>query len=231
MGASNSNNKNMKFYSLKAKADETNKPYFQLSEKVGEAYQKTEQFDTMAGSIKSAAIEEFDYQGAKTKVFVLMFEDDNETSKVSLSHSKLSYSIFNSIASDTAYINNYTIQVYKKQDKTTKKWWAAAAVKINDQRAEWAVDPRDTPKSEPIMGKDGKPLMKAGKPLYDDEPVKEYWEQFFKDRIMAPFNAAAKSGGTGSKPVPATSGSQSNEDFLADMNKPVETANDELPDF
>jgi hypothetical protein len=212
VGASNSNNKNMKFYALKAKANETDTPHFQLTEKIDGEYKKTESFDTMSGCIKSALIEEFEWQGVKSKNFCIYFEDDNETSKVTFPHSKVTYSILNSIASDTASINDYSITVNKKQDKTTKKWWGAAAIKVNGQRSEWAIDPKTAPRSEPILGKDGKPVMKQGMPLYDDEPVKEFWEKFFTERIMPAFKHNAE------KPKAETTAPTTNAEFLDEMN-------------
>jgi hypothetical protein len=177
MGASNSNTgKNTKFYQLKAKADETNTPYFGLSEKGADGkWTITNKFDTMSGMLTSATIKEREYEGVKSKLFVLVLEDGEETSQIEMTHNMISHSIINSLASSVD--STYSIQLYKKQENG--KWWGKVSVKNSGQKTNWKIDPKTAPKKEQVMMPDGNPFLQNGKPVYDDSKLRAFYEDLF----------------------------------------------------
>jgi hypothetical protein len=219
MGASNSTRKNFKFYNMKAKADETNKPHFALSEKnegTGK-WATTGEFDTISGAILSADIEEKEYEGAKIKNFILIMEDEDETMKVSMTHNQVTYNIINSLASDPAKLVTYELRLYKKPDKNGKMWGAAAVTCGIDTKCAWAVDPKSAPQGEKVMKPDGSPFMLAGKQVYDHSKTQKFWEDLFTDKIIGTFGKpAARPAATTGAPAssaPATTSQEAGEDI------------------
>lgn len=193
MGAQNSNQgKNTKYYQLKAKTSETENPHFALSEKVNGSWTTTGTFDTISGLLCSAKIQEKEYEGVKSNVFVLTIEDEQETSKIQLTHNMITHSIINSLAGNINKLSTYSIQVYKKQDNG--KWWGKASVKIDGEKSSWAIDPKTAPKKEPVMV-NGKPFMQNGKQVFDDSALKAFYEDLFRTKVIAPLGgeSSAKS--------------------------------------
>lgn len=192
MAASNSTSgKQTKYYSLKAKVDETNTPKFVLSEKNAEGkWIRGQEFDTMSGRLTSAKIEEKEFEGAKFKVFVLGMDDDNESSIITLTHNGITHSLINSLASNVNTLQDYAIQVYKKKYKANDgdmKWSGGVSVKCDGSKEmqKWSIDPQSAPKKVAVMLKDGKPFLQAGKQVYDSTPVNDFWEKIFNDKIAS----------------------------------------------
>ncbi len=191
MGATNSTSKNTKYYSLKAKVDETNTPKFVLSEKNAEGkWVKGAEFDTMSGHLSWAKIEEKEFEGAKFKVFNFGIDDDNETSVVQFTHNSITHNFINSLASDCNKLSNYSIQVYKKQSKSKdgKMYWnGGIAVKLDGsaEMLKWSIDPQSAPKKVQVIKADGTPFLQAGKPVYDSTLVNEFWERVFNEKIAS----------------------------------------------
>lgn len=185
MGGTNSQSKNMKFYALKAKVDETNSPHFALTEKVNDEWKTTRTFDTMEGSLDSAKIEEKDFKGAKFNVFVLVISDENETSKVTLTHNPVTHNIINCLATDCNKLSTYKIYVDKKKSKDGKYLNGRSFVTIVGQKDSlvWSIDPQSAPKKEPVMLADGKQLMQLGKPVWNHDKERKFWEDIFTEKI------------------------------------------------
>src|ERR1700748_816781 len=98
MGASNSSSQNLKFYSLKAKASDSETPAFVHTEKVNGTWTETGRYDTISGRLDGAEIKQKEYQGVKFNVFSLTISDDQETSKVELTHNSITHNLINSLA-------------------------------------------------------------------------------------------------------------------------------------
>lgn len=193
MGATNSASKQMKFYSLKGKASAEESPNFALTEKVGDKWQVTGNFDTMTGYLNSAEIKEKEYQGAKFNVFVLEIQDDNETSKVEMTHNSVTHSLINSLASDCNKLDEYSFVVKKKQTKGKdgKQYWNGTAyvnVKGKTESLRWSLDPQSAPKKEPVMV-NGTQFIQNGKGVWDDSKVRAFWEDIFRTKIVAALGA------------------------------------------
>lgn len=188
MGASQlGGGKPVKFYNLKAKVDETNTPHFAIAEKVNDKWQVTGKFDTMAGMLNSAEIKEKEFQGAKQNVFILKFEDDNEISQVEMTHNQITHNIINSLSSGCNKIEIFNIKVYRKQSEDKKYWNGGVIIWIgNDKenKVKWSIDPKTAPKRDAVMV-NGTQFMQSGKPVWDDSKVRAFWEQMFKDKIIA----------------------------------------------
>jgi len=220
MGASNSATKSMKFYSLKAKASETETPNFALTEKVNEKWQITNNFDTMTGYLNSAEIKEKEYQGAKFNVFVLEIQDDNETSKVEMTHNSVTHSLINSLASDCNTLDEYSFTVKKKQTKGKdgKSYWNGTCyinIKGRTESLKWSIDPQSAPRKEPVQGPDGKPFMLQGKQVWDDSKVRAFWEDIFNAKIVSVLGKSAPSVKVAAA-APATQESNNNAADIAD---------------
>lgn len=210
MGAGNSESKNMKFYSLKAKVNETDTPHFAQIEKVGDKWQATNKFDTMSGMLSSATIEKKEYQGASFNVFVLLFTDDNETSKVELTHNSITHNIINCLATDCNTISTYKIYVDKKKSKDGKYTNGRAFINMDgsQEAMRWSIDPQLAPKKTAVMGADGKPFIQAGKQVYDDSKVREFWEGIFNEKIAIKFK----------KPAAGSATTNTNNSMVSDAN-------------
>lgn len=190
MGASNSEQNNKKFYSLKAKVDETNSPYFGLAEKVDGKWKTTQQFNQMTGMLDSAEIKEKIFEGAKSNIFVFTFNDGTEISQVEFTHNSITHSFINTLASDCNKINTYNLSVYKKQSKSEKNgkmyWNGGIGVKVNGstENLKWSVDPQQAPKKEQVMV-NGQPFMQQGKAVYDSSKLNKFWEDVFTEKIAS----------------------------------------------
>jgi hypothetical protein len=221
MGATNSNTgKNTKFYSLKAKADETNTPYFGLIEKVNDKWQITSRFDTMTGLLTSAEIKEKEYNGSKFNIFVLIIEDEAERIQIELTHNGLTYSIINSLASNCNKMDTYTIQVYKKQSTDKKYWNANCSIYLNgnkEDKVKWKVDPTTAPKKVPVMV-DGKPFMMNGQPVKDDSALRAFYEDMFRSDIISRLSPNVKTTETGQNTA--------SSDTVTDVTPIVDAEND-----
>jgi hypothetical protein len=121
MGARNPESKNVKFYSLKAKVDATNDPFFSLTEKVNDSWQQTATFNEMFGVITKAEILEREFEGKKSNYFRFQLTDENEVSYVDMTHNGITYSILNSLASDFDTTKEISIRVYKKEQEKDGK--------------------------------------------------------------------------------------------------------------
>jgi hypothetical protein len=190
----------MQFYSLKAKVDEQNEPFFAQSENVDGVWKETKTFDTMSGVIVGAKIEEKDMgTHGKKKFFMLFMEDEEGICKVQMSHNQVSYGIINSIASCVDKISKFTMKVYrKKEEKDNKTYWNGRSIVSKEglKKTEWLVKMDTVPKKIPVMV-DNEQLIQDGKPVFSDKKVREFWENIFTNTIIA------KVGDGGNKPEPA----------------------------
>lgn len=189
MAGSNSESRNMEFYSLKAKVDESNEPYFSQTEKVDGKWKETKRFDTMNGVIVGASIEEKEFKPGegKKKFFVLLMEENGILAKVAMTHNQVTYGIINSISSCVDKISNFSIKVYR--DKPTvsdgKTYYNGKSfVQKEKQKTEWHIRMQDAPKKQPVMLAGGKPYMVDGKQVYDASEVQSFWEKIFKTCVI-----------------------------------------------
>lgn len=179
MGASNSNSKTTNFYSLKAKADESNTPHFTQSVKEGQSWVSKGNFDTMTGYLESAEIKSGTYEGATIKKFAITLSDGDEKSVIEMTHNQITYSIIRCLCGLKNRLEPLEIQVTKKQDKETKKIFGNAFLKVGSEDLKWAFPPADAPKKDPVMSGD-KPFMQNGKQVYDSTKLQEFYEQKFQ---------------------------------------------------
>jgi hypothetical protein len=182
MGASNSNSKQIKFYSLKAKADETNKPHFGFYEKVNEKWQITETFDTISGSLVGAEIAVKEYQGAKQNIFKIKLADGEEISQIEMTHNSISYSIINTLSSLAHTLGELKIKVYKSSKDG--KHYGNAFIENEGQKMAWAFQPSEAPKRLAVTLPSGKPMLKDGIQVYDDSETREFYENVFTTKIV-----------------------------------------------
>lgn len=194
MGARNQESKNVKFYSLKAKVDATNDPFFSLTEKVGESWAQTGTFTEMFGTITKAETIEKEFEGVKSNLFRLQLTDENEVSYLDMTHNGITYSILNTLSSDFDVTKEVTIRVYKKVDEKDGKTYynGRAYLESNGTSLNWGVDIKDVPKAEQVVKKDGTPLKQNGFNVYDKEAVIKFWEDLFKEKIQNKFVAKSE---------------------------------------
>ena len=223
-GANSNSGKQTKYYSLKAKVDAQNTPFFALSEKNADGkWVTTEKFDTMIGFLVSAEIKAKEFEGAKFNTFVFKMEDDNETSLIEFTHNSVTHSLINTLASDCNKINNYSIQVYRKQSKDKQYWNGGVSIKANgsEEGMKWHIDPQSAPKKEAVTKADGQPFTVQGKQVWDDSKLRVFWEEIFVSKIQNALNSAAakpaqttptNTATTNSTP-PVFQGSNDNEDL------------------
>jgi len=194
MGATNSATNSTKYYSLKGKASAEETPHFALTQKVEGEWKTTGTFDTMTGRLNHAEIKEKEYQGAKFNVFVFTIEDDTEVSKVEMTHNSVVHNLINALATDCNKLDEYSFVLGKKQTKGKdgKFYWNGVAyvnVKGREKGLMWHIDPQSAPKKEPVMIPDGNGGMvqfqQAGKGVWNDSKVKAFWEDVFRNKIIA----------------------------------------------
>lgn len=191
MGARNPESKNVKFYSLKAKVDATNDPFFSLTEKVNDSWQQTATFNEMFGIITKAEILEREFEGKKSNYFRFQLTDENEVSYVDMTHNGITYSILNSLASDFDTTKEISIRVYKKeQEKDGKTYYNGKAyVAAEGDPLSWAVEIKDAPRPELVTKADGSPVIVNGSKVYDKEGVVSFWEELFNSKIKNKFSS------------------------------------------
>ena len=186
MGATNSETKNNKYYSLKCKSSEQETVHFAKSEKINGSWTTSGTFDTMVGTLSSAAIREKEYQGAKYNVFVLGITDEHENALVEMPHASVTYSIISSLCSlppSGVGITDLMIRVYKKRSDDGK-WWSQAYLEFGGQKLGWGIKPNDAPKKVPVLKPDGTPFLQNGKAVYDDSAMKAFWEEKFNTIVV-----------------------------------------------
>ncbi len=194
MGASNSTSENKKFYSLKAKVDETNSPYFGLSEKADNKWKITQQFNQMTGMLDAAEIKQKTFEGSTTNIFVFTFNDGTEISQVEFTHNAITHSFINTLASDCNKINTYNLSVYKKQSKSESNgktyWNGGIGVKVNGstENLKWSLDMNAAPKKEKVLKSDGQPFLSQGKQVWDSSKLNKFWEDVFTEKIANVLN-------------------------------------------
>ena len=229
MGASNSTSENKKFYSLKAKVDETNSPYFGLAEKVDNKWKITQQFNQMSGMLDAAEIKQKTFEGSTTNIFVFTFNDGTEISQVEFTHNAITHSFINTLASDCNKINTYNLSVYKKQSKSEtngKTYWnGGIGVKVNGstENLKWSIDPQQAPKKEQVMV-NGQPFMQQGKAVYDSSKLNKFWEDVFTEKIA---NVLKKP--TASSAANTTNTSTNSNTSNNSTTESVDDGNEQLP--
>lgn len=194
MGARNAEaTKNIKFYALKAKVDATNDPHFSLSEKKGDKWEVAGTFTEMYGVITKAEIVEKEFEGVKSNSFRLYLSDASETSSLDMTHNGITYNILNSLGSDFDVTKEVRIGVYKTvNNKDGKTYYnGKASVKSGDQSIQWALSIDQTPRPEQVFKDAAKktPMKVNGKNVWDHEPVKEFWEDFFNKNVKDKFSS------------------------------------------
>ena len=192
MGARNPDTKSVKFYSLKAKVDATNDPFFSVSEKIEGSWKQTGTFNEIFGKLTKVEILEKEYEGVVSHYFRFRLEDENEVSNVDMTHNAITYSILNSLASDFDTNKEVTIRVYKTSNNGNdgKIYYNGRAyVSVEGETLSWVLEPSEFPKPEQIFKKDGTPLKDNGKNVYDKEGVISFWEEFFNTKVAPKFSA------------------------------------------
>lgn len=225
MGASNSERKNAKFYSLKAKVDAQNTPHFALSEKIDGKWQTTGKFDQMEGTLVKAEIREKEYDGAKQNIFVLTLKDSVEESVVSMTHNQLSHSIINTLSSYEGFGPNLMIRLYckEKHDSASGKtfWNANAYIEADGHKLNWGIQPTDAPKSVPVFLPSGEPFIQNGKQVFDSSERRKFYEDLFMSKVVTKVGS----------PSVASKHTMTADEFIKDINEPVERVDiDEVDD-
>lgn len=224
MGATNSTDEKKKYYALKAKASENETPAFVLTEKVQGKWAETGRFDTMIGMINSAKIvEKSSEKAGKFNVFTFIFDDGEEVSQVEFTHNSITHSFINSLASDINTLNNYKIQVFKTLKKGSDQlmhWNGGIAIRVNgiDDTLKWFIDPKQAPQREKVMKADGSPYISGGKQVYDDTKVKEFWENFFKENIIAKIGTVNRPKTANAVPLPTSEPVIENTNYQDDID-------------
>jgi hypothetical protein len=183
MGATNSDKKSIKFFSLFGKSSAEEKPCFKLSEKVNGAWTNTAKFDTLIGSLTYAAIEQKEWQGVKFNVFVIKLSDGEEVMQVEMKHTSATHSVINSLCS----INYNSLEdLYIRLYQTVKgdKYYAGAQVKFGANDLKWKFPFTDVPQKVAVMLPGGEPFMQMGKQVYDDTLQRKFWEDKFTEHVI-----------------------------------------------
>jgi hypothetical protein len=228
MAGSNSESKNYEFYSLKAKVDESNEPYFGQTEKVEGKWKETKRFDTMNGVIVGAFIDEKEFKPGegKKKFFVLLMEENGTIAKVAMTHNQVAYGIINSIASCVDKLSKFSIKVYRDKPTTGdngKTYYNGKSfVKKENNKTEWHVRMQDAPKKEPVMLAGGVQYKTPdGKLVFDSTKVQAFWENIFTIAIVGKV-------GTGKPTAPAAEATQNNTAAATNTFVP-QSQEDDLP--
>lgn len=216
MGAGNSTNENKKFYSLKAKVDETNDPHFALTQKVNGKWETTGKFNLMSGMLDNAVLKAKEYEGDKFNTFVFTFNDGVEISQVEFTHNSITHSFLNTLASDCNKLSTYNLSVYKKpSEKNGKKYWnGGIGVKLTgaSENMKWHIDPQAAPKKVAVMAGD-KPVIVKGKQIYDDTELRKFWEDIFVSKIQNVLNVPTAKPAVTSEASNITSTNDDNDDL------------------
>lgn len=211
MGARNQEQRNLKFYALKAKVDNTNNPEFVVTEKVNDTWQITGRYSEMFGVITKIEMLEREYDGTKSNYFKFYIVDENETSVVDMTHNAITYSILNTLASDFDTSKQVEISVYKKSaEKDGKTYWnGRASITAEGEKLNWAIDVNDIPRPEQLFNKKGDPVITNGKNTYDNSAVLSFWEDIFLTRVQPKFKSenAPSPSSTTSQPEPTPTNS------------------------
>lgn len=178
MGASNSNNKNTSFFSLKAKADKDNTPHFVENKKGDNGWTKGEPFDIVSGTLTKMSMREREWEGVKSKLFTFVLTDKEENTQVEMTHNLLSHGIVNSFSSLTVPGANLTLRVYKKE-ASGGKFFGNAYVEADGERLSWGVDLAEVPKKEQVLTAKGEPFMQGGKPVWDGTKQDAFFEELW----------------------------------------------------
>lgn len=193
MGARNPESKNVKFYSLKAKVDATNDPFFSLTEKIDNSWRKTATFNEMFGVLSKVEMLEKEFEGKKSNYFRLHLIDENEVSYVDMTHNGITYSILNSLASDFDISKEISIRVYKQEQvKDGVTYYNGKSyVSVEGESLPWAIEMKDAPKPELVTKADGTPVIVNGSKVYDKENVISFWEELFNSKIKNKFSSGS----------------------------------------
>lgn len=193
MGARNPESKNVKFYSLKAKVDATNDPFFSLTEKIDNSWRKTATFNEMFGVLSKAEMLEKEFEGKKSNYFRLHLIDENEVSYVDMTHNGITYSILNSLVSDFDISKEISIRVYKQEQvKDGVTYYNGKSyVSVEGESLPWAIEMKDAPKPELVTKADGTPVIVNGSKVYDKENVISFWEELFNSKIKNKFSSGS----------------------------------------
>lgn len=210
MGARNQEQRNLKFYALKAKVDEKTNPEFVVTEKVNDTWQVTGRFSEMFGVITKIEMVEKEYKGVKSNYFKFYIVDENETSVVDMTHNAITYSILNTLASDFDTSKQISISVYKKESEKDANgntfWNGRASVTAEGEKLNWAIEIADMPRPEQLFNKKGEPVLTNGKNTYDNSGVIAFWEDVFVNRVQPKFKSenAPKQNPNPTEPVTTT---------------------------
>lgn len=183
MGASNSDSKKTKFFSLFGKSSAEDKPAFRLSEKVGGKWTTTATYDTLSGRLIYAGIQQKEWQGVKFNVFILKLEDNGELLQVEMKHTSATHSIINSLCSiQYDSLQDLYMRVYQTVKKD--KYYAGAVVKFGSNDLKWKFQFSEVPQKVAVMLPSGEPFMQNGKQVYDDTLTKKFWEAKFEEFVV-----------------------------------------------
>ncbi|MDR1018989.1 MAG: hypothetical protein LBM02_09860 [Lachnospiraceae bacterium] len=195
MGAFNSERGQIKYYSLKSKADVNISPFFVKVTKLENGEKIEEKYNGIRGVITSAEMRESEYQSKKIKSFNFGVKDSEGISYISMGHNNLTYSILNSLASDFGIDSEITIELYKSKTEKdgTTYYNGKAAVKANGDRLNWAYNVDEIPKAEVILNSKGKPVIDDnGFKTYDKSDLKSFWNNVFDTKIKPKFEKSVE---------------------------------------
>ena len=189
----NNANKTFKFYSLKAKVDEKNEPFFSLTEKVDDAWKQTGKFNEMFGNITKAEIITKEFKNETIKLFRLHFVDENEVSFVDMSHNGITYNIISSLCSDFDADGTFILRVYKTESESADGRVfhnGKAFLSVNGESLSWGVDMKTAPRAKVVEKSPGVPLVVNGTTITDKDEMRAFWEDKFNTIVVPKFGGA-----------------------------------------
>lgn len=245
MGAKQSENSNLNYYSIKAKTDDKDPtPFIGKSTKIDGVWGISEKFDEFDGYLVDIAHDSYEYEGEKKHKVKMTFVDDDGTKNIVESNfNNMLYSFLNSLAGTEApeliQFNVYLGKAKVNEDGTAGKQWASIWVKNNGEDTEWKVPPADLPKPKYVT------VPGIEKQVMVDTDVVEYWrkviveikatlkpaETYVKATVASaePAMQANATEATADNAIPATEATKAAPDTDVNPNPVEEAPADDLP--
>lgn len=120
-------------------------------------------YTKLIGEIMDVFHKQDEYEGTINDVLVVILNDGHEEYYVSMGmRTSHAVSLVNTLASIQNPEGDFELYVYLKDD------YIRIGASLNNERLGWAYDINTVPKPEEIKDRNGNPIMKAGKKMYDD---------------------------------------------------------------
>lgn len=145
----------IKRYFLRIRSKDANKAevpvHFEVQELVDNEYKVTAKVNDLSGDLVNIYINDFEYQGKKSKAIKLHFQDfdRNELYILDLRISLLTRSLFNTLLSLTSF-DGLKVGVYQGKPRANKKSYPMISVRQHGELVQWKYKLEELPKIQEI---------------------------------------------------------------------------------